>query len=85
MPTTLYEEEKKTGQIAKNNNNDDMRHVIKIYDRSNKHFYKQTINPHLENSQSKSMIDDGEEDVKHVMRASCFDQSRTKHSDDDGV
>lgn len=50
--------------------NGDMQHVIKVYDRSNKHVYKQIIKPHYDGSQSKqSMMDDGEEEVKYVMMA----------------
>ena len=47
-----------------------MQHVIKVYDRSNKHFYKQIIKPCYEGSQSKqSIVDDGEEELRHVMLA----------------
>ena len=51
LPSKLYEEEKKNGAASKSGlvqkqqfqgeHDRDMQHVIKIYDRSNKHFYQQ--------------------------------------------
>ena len=53
MPGNLYEVDKKNGSATKSvlvqkkqfkgEHDRNMQHVIKIYDRSNKHFYKQKM------------------------------------------